>query len=222
MPSAPVSTASSASATACGVLLPPAPARTGTRPFAVRTVISTTRRCSSNESAGFSPVVPHGTRKLIPSPICQSTSFASASSSSAPSVLNGVTSAVPAPLNVVMTSPDGRRARRPATADGTSALHSSLHHQFIEAEESFASADQFRCEHRALGEAFASAGAMRDLDQALGRVEVERVQAELRADARRGDRRIELAAAPFAYFVRDAQRRAARRVFFLRVMPLFH
>src|SRR6185369_7456574 len=41
-------------------------------------------------------------------------------------------------------------------------------------------------------------------------------------DTRGGDRRIELAAAPLAHFVRDADRRAARRVFLLRVMPLFH
>ena len=56
----------------------PAPATTGTRPAACSTVISTTRRCSSGVIVAASPVEPHGTRKWMPSAICQSTSARSA------------------------------------------------------------------------------------------------------------------------------------------------
>ena len=36
-------------------------------------VISTTRRCSARVSVGLSPVVPQGTRKLMPASICRRT-----------------------------------------------------------------------------------------------------------------------------------------------------
>src|SRR5689334_3538800 len=61
---------------------------------------------------------------------------------------------------------------------------------------------------------------MRDLDQIVGRIEEQRVQAELRADARGDDGRIEPAAAPFLRLRGDLQRRAARRVLLLRVVAL--
>lgn len=47
------------------VLLEPAPAITGTRPFAAAMVISTTRLCSRCDSVGLSPVVPQGTKGTL-------------------------------------------------------------------------------------------------------------------------------------------------------------
>ena len=44
-------------------------------PWLLRSVISTTRRCSARVSVGLSPVVPQGTRKLIPASICRRTSL---------------------------------------------------------------------------------------------------------------------------------------------------
>ena len=64
------------------------PAITGTRPLACSTHHSTTCLCSSCESVGLSPVVPTGTRPLVPSAICQSTRSRKAFSSTAP-FLNG-------------------------------------------------------------------------------------------------------------------------------------
>src|SRR2546421_6685818 len=59
-----------------------------------------TRRCSARVSVGLSPVVPHGTKKLIPASICRRTSLRSVSSSSDRSRRNGVTNAVPHPVNM--------------------------------------------------------------------------------------------------------------------------
>src|SRR5260221_730086 len=67
-----------------------------------------------------------------------------------------------------------------------------------------------------------SSGAMRDLDQIIGRIEKERVQPKLGADARRRDRRIELSAAAGFHFACDLERRAARGVLLLRVVALFY
>src|SRR5882672_7771079 len=94
--------------------------------------------------------------------------------------------------------------------------------QLVESKESLTATQQRRCHDRAAGEAFAAAGAMRDLDQVVGRVEEECVQAELAADARRDDGRVELAVAARLERAGDANRRASRRIFFLRVMALFH
>src|SRR6266852_2730451 len=99
---------------------------------------------------------------------------------------------------------------------------SSFEYQLIEFHQPLAAANQLRCNNRSSREAFAAAGAMGDLDQVVGRVEEERVQAELAPDARRRDRRVELPGASALDFVRDANRRAARRVLLLRVVPLFH
>src|SRR5258708_39593834 len=63
---------------------------------------------------------------------------------------------------------------------------------------------------------------MRDLDQVVGRVEEERVQTELGTGAGGNDGRIEFAVTPGLDRGRDAQCRSARRIFFLRVMALFH
>src|SRR5216684_3001904 len=101
MPSAPSSASSRESAITSAVLYPPAPARTGTLPLASSTAICTTRRCSSRVSVGLSPVVPHGTRKSMPASTCRLTKACSVASSSAPSPRNGVTSAVPVPVNMV-------------------------------------------------------------------------------------------------------------------------
>src|SRR5438128_2024701 len=62
---------------------------------------STTRLCSSWDSVGLSPVVPTGTRPLVPSAICQSTRARNAVSSTE-SCLNGVTSAVNDPRKRVL------------------------------------------------------------------------------------------------------------------------
>src|SRR5262245_526201 len=79
------------------VSLLPAPASTGTRPPASSTVRAITRSCSSALSVALSPVVPHGTSTSIFPSTCRRTSRRRAASSSAPSFLNGVTSATPAP-----------------------------------------------------------------------------------------------------------------------------
>src|SRR5262245_2128961 len=79
----------------------PAPAITGTRPFACSTHHSTTWPCSWCVSVGLSPVVPTGTRPLVPSAICQSTRPRKAFSSTEP-LLKGVTSAVNEPLKLVL------------------------------------------------------------------------------------------------------------------------
>src|SRR5258708_1338996 len=94
--------------------------------------------------------------------------------------------------------------------------------KFVEAKESFAATQQCRCHDRAAGEPFAAAGAMRDLDQVVGRIEEERVQTEFAAGARRDNGRIEPAVAACLDCSRNAQRRTARCIFFLRVMALFH
>src|SRR5215469_14997966 len=87
---------------------------TGTRPRACATHHSTTSLCSLWDSVGLSPVVPTGTRPLVPSAICQSTRARKAFSSTDP-FLNGVTSAVNEPRNLVlavMIRPSaGKRAR---------------------------------------------------------------------------------------------------------------
>src|SRR4051812_1898026 len=74
---------------------------TGTLPAAWSTHHSTARLCSSCERVGLSPVVPTGTRPLVPSASCQSTRPRNAFSSSV-SPLNGVTSAVKDPRKFVL------------------------------------------------------------------------------------------------------------------------
>ncbi len=81
------------------VLLEPVPAIIGTLPLATRTTVSTTIRSSASLIAGVSPVVPQGTRPLIPWPIWNSTMPSRASTSTSP-LRNGVTRAVNAPLNI--------------------------------------------------------------------------------------------------------------------------
>src|SRR5438132_12573998 len=87
------------------VELEPAPAITGTRPLASPMHHSTTRLCSSWLTVGLSPVVPTGTRPLVPSEICQFTRPRKAASSSEP-FLNGVTKAVNEPRNFVLAAMD--------------------------------------------------------------------------------------------------------------------
>src|ERR1700744_3455956 len=85
------------------VELEPAPAITGTRPFASSMHHSTTRLCSSWLNVGLSPVVPTGTSPWVPSEICQFTSERKAASSSEP-FLKGVTKAVKEPRNFVLAA----------------------------------------------------------------------------------------------------------------------
>src|SRR4051794_21716915 len=80
---------------------------------------STTFLCSSWLSVGLSPVVPTGTRPLVPSEICQLTSERNAASSSEP-FLKGVTKAVKDPRNFVLAAMDFLRTRRDFRA---SAIH---------------------------------------------------------------------------------------------------
>ena len=75
---------------------------TGTRPLACSMHHSTTRLCSACDKVGLSPVVPTGTRPLVPSSICQSTRLRNAFSSREP-LSKGVTSAVNEPLKLVLT-----------------------------------------------------------------------------------------------------------------------
>src|ERR1700759_3250990 len=74
---------------------------------------STTLRCSSCDRVGLSPVVPTGTKPLVPSAICQSTRSRNAFSSREP-FLNGVMSAVNDPRNVVLAVMLRSSTRRPA------------------------------------------------------------------------------------------------------------
>src|SRR5207237_10106296 len=62
---------------------------------------SATCSCSLWLSVWLSPLVPTGTRPLVPSAICQSTRSRNAFSSTEP-FLNGVTSAVKEPRNLVL------------------------------------------------------------------------------------------------------------------------
>src|SRR5665213_3416568 len=73
---------------------------------------STTRLCSSWLTVGLSPVVPTGTRPLVPSAICQLTSPRKAASSSEP-FLNGVTRAVNEPRKFVLAAMDFLQTRAP-------------------------------------------------------------------------------------------------------------
>ena len=57
---------------------------------------------SAGVSVGFSPVVPIGTRKCTPASICRRPSRRTAASSRLPLLVNGVTSAVPHPVNGVL------------------------------------------------------------------------------------------------------------------------
>ena len=60
---------------------------------------------------------------------------------------------------------------------------------------------------------------MRDLHQVVRRIEEQRVQPELRTDARRNDGRLELPTAARFHFTGDLEGGSARRVLLLRVMP---
>src|SRR6185503_7146741 len=72
---------------------------TGTRPRACSTVSSITRLCSSPVSVATSPVVPQGTKAVLPSAICHSTSSRYVSSATRPRT-KGVTSAGMDPKNM--------------------------------------------------------------------------------------------------------------------------
>src|SRR5689334_3887593 len=93
------------------VLLLPAPATTGTLPFASSTTARTARDCSAAVIVTASPVVPHGTRPAVPPASCWRTSARYASSSSAPP-RNGVASAVIDPWSFMApaTLPSARLA----------------------------------------------------------------------------------------------------------------
>src|SRR5580765_8180479 len=84
------------------VSYPPAPAMTGMRPLASSARISTIRVRSASESVGLSPVVPTGTRKWVPASICRRPRRRTAASSTLPLRVNGVTNAVPHPVNGVL------------------------------------------------------------------------------------------------------------------------
>src|ERR1017187_8118539 len=60
------------------------------------------RSRSRGVSVGFSPVVPHGTRKWTPASICRRPRRRTAASSRSPLFVNGVTNAVPTPVHCVL------------------------------------------------------------------------------------------------------------------------
>src|SRR5712691_7683171 len=98
MPCAPSAAMARVRSTATRVSLLPAPASTGTSP-ASSSVMATTRFCSSALMVTLSPVVPHGTSTSMRASTCRRTRRRRAASSRAPVLVNGVTSAVPAPAN---------------------------------------------------------------------------------------------------------------------------
>src|SRR5258708_10183073 len=97
--SAPSSLAWRVSSIASAVEFEPAPAITGTFPFATSRQSSTTRLCSLWLSVGDSPVVPHGTRPWVPWSICEAMKFWKPRSSTAP-LRNGVIVATNEPWNM--------------------------------------------------------------------------------------------------------------------------
>src|SRR5687767_14067170 len=103
---------------AVAVELLPQPAITGTRPRATSTVSSITRRCSAALSVTLSPVVPHGTRALLPSAICHSTSSRNVSSATRPPE-NGVTRAGIDPKNMNLSPYGGFRFTSGLLRSGT-------------------------------------------------------------------------------------------------------
>src|SRR5215467_7757157 len=160
MPSAPMASSSRASSITSCVLYPPAPASTGTLPLASSRLISTTRRCSACVSVGLSPVVPQGTRKLMPAWICRRTRRRSVASSRERSRWNGVTNAVPHPVNMYHLLWRRGRAGRRAPLIKTLFADNPL-----------------RGFQRASGEAFAAAGGVAERDGISGTVESDLVGA---------------------------------------------
>src|SRR5689334_12934860 len=149
MPSTPRVSSSWASSMTSWVLYPPAPPSTGTLPLASSSVISMTRRCSLRVRVGLSPVVPQGTRKLMPASIWRRTRERSVGSSREKSFLNGVTNAVPHPVNMYHLLNLTRR------------LGGLRYGEFV---ESFFADDPLRGFQCASGEAFAAAGGVAQSD----------------------------------------------------------
>src|SRR5262245_31494806 len=104
---------------------------------------STTCLCSSCDRVGLSPVVPTGTRRFVPSAICQSKMLREAFSSIVP-FLNGVTSAVKErrkPVLAVMARHLHRvpesRLHRYRVADGDDSPPASLKKPFAAPTSNF-------------------------------------------------------------------------------------
>src|SRR6185369_3723575 len=114
MPWAPRAAMALDRSTALCVSLLPAPARTGTLP-ASSIVIATTRFCSSTVMVAASPVVPQGTSTSMWASTWRRTRRRRAGSSRAPVLVNGVTSAVPAPANERLIGPPSS-CHSPSTA----------------------------------------------------------------------------------------------------------
>src|SRR5262245_14975650 len=74
----------------------------GTCPPTSATRSSTMRTRSASVKVGLSPVVPTGTRKWMPASTCRRPSRRTAASSRLPVLVNGVTRAVPQPVNGVL------------------------------------------------------------------------------------------------------------------------
>src|SRR5690349_12396818 len=100
-PLAPTSRARRTDSIVSRVLLLPAPATTGTRPFTSSTTTAMARARSSASMVTASPVVPMGSSTFVPPSSWKRTRARKASSSSAPS-WNGVASAVMEPSKVFM------------------------------------------------------------------------------------------------------------------------
>src|SRR3984885_9817619 len=187
----------------CAVLLPPAPATTGT--FVRRAssiVISTTRRCSVALSVGLSPVVPQGTRKLIPAPIWRCTSRRSAFSSSERSRQNGVTSAVPHPVNI--------RSSLPTTL-------LQLVHNLPKIEEAFLAGHPSRRAQRTAGKSFTAARGVADRNRIGSGIDANLVRSGIRASAAAAGVNRPVVAL-FFHALDQGQERSRGCVFFRRMM----
>src|SRR5262245_54146795 len=196
MPSAPARSSSATSSITLAVLLPPAPATTGTRPRATSTVTFTTQRYSSCVRVTLSPVVPQGARKSIPSWICHSTRSARRRSSSLPSRRNGVTIAVPQPV---------KPSRRVISHPQDLAKH------VAKLEEALLPRDPARRQDRPFGEPLPAAGPVLEDDGIRFAVEPDNVIAGNVPRAGRGDARLRTAQVR-AHQLEERHGRSRRRV----------
>src|SRR3954470_15515556 len=129
MPWAPRAAMALARSTTARVSLPPAPASKGTLPPDSSSVIATTRAFSSALMVTLSPVVPQGTSTSMRASTCRRTRRRRAGSSRDPVLVNGVTSAVPAPANeraigppCPLIVPSGTAVRGPHVPQGPQLL----------------------------------------------------------------------------------------------------
>src|SRR5271156_674399 len=205
IPSAPRALNASPISITCAVLFPPAPARTGTLARrASSMVISTTRRCSALLKVGLSPVVPQGTRKLMPAPICRCTNRRSAFSSSERSWRNGVTIAVPHPVNI---------------SPSLASTLLQLVHNLPKIEKAFLAGHPAGRAQGSARKSLAAARGMADGDRIGRGIEAYLVRSGMRAAAAAaGVNR--LGVALFFHLLNEGEQRSGGRILFRRVVNL--